>query len=112
MISTALAFSLLITTAAADGTPSARKAYSGCLHKFLVKGLDDKLEPDAFDAALAGACAAEAARLRQAAIDASVAAGRKRADAEEMVAGDIQDYQADAKEMFREYKEKGARPAA
>ena len=112
MISSALAFVLVMTAAAADGTPAARKAYSACLEKFMAKGLDAQMEPEAFDAAVATACPAEASRLRQAAIDANVAAGRKRADAEDMVAGDIEDYQLNTKELYREFKETGARPTA
>ena len=110
MISSAIALIMVMTAAAPDATPSARKAYSACLEKFMVKGLDEKMEPAAFDTAVAGACSAEAARLRQAAIDANVAAGRKRADAESMVAGDIEDYQLNTRELFREFKDTGARP--
>lgn len=112
MISSALAFSLLLTAAAADGTSSARKAYSSCLDRFMAQGLDAKMAPEAFDAALATACSAEAARLRQAAIEATVAAGRKRTDAEEMVAGDIEDYQLNTKELYREYASTGTSPTS
>ena len=109
MISSALALMLLMAPAA-DNTPTARRAYSACLNQFIAKTLDDKLEPTAFDSAVPTACTDKAEALRRAAVSAAVAAKRKSKDAEEMVSGDIEDYQANAKEMFREYKEKGVKP--
>ena len=110
MISSALALILAMTAAAADGTPAARKAYSACLERFMAQRLDEKMAPEAFDAAIGTACAPEASRLRQAAMDAAKAQGRPAASAEEMVTGDMEDYQLNTKELFREFLESGARP--
>jgi hypothetical protein len=110
MIASVLAFTLAAAAAAPDNTGSARKAYGACLDTFIIKGLDDKLEPDAFDTAVKAACTDKAEALRRAAVSAAVAAGRKSRDAEQMVAGDVEDYQINAKEMFREYKASNTKP--
>lgn len=102
---------LTLAAAAQDNpTTAARKAYGACLDTFIIKGLDEQLEPDAFDAALPTACTDKADALRRAAVSAAVAAKRKSKDAEEMVAGDLEDYQLNAKEMYREHKASKTKP--
>lgn len=109
MIASVLAFALL-AAAAADNVRAARTAYGDCLESFTSKSLDEQLEPAAFDAAIGTACTDKVDALRRAAVSAAVAAKRKSKDAEEMVGGDIEDYQINAKEMFREYKANKTKP--
>jgi hypothetical protein len=87
-----------------------RKAYNDCLEEFAIKGIENKMEISAFDTAVSTACSGEVTALRQAAIGTSAAAGRKAADAEEMVTDDIAEYQENAKYLFKDFKEKGSKP--
>ena len=87
-----------------------RKAYNDCLEEFAVKGVENKMEIAAFESAIATACSGEASALRQAAVSTSAAAGRKPAEAEEMVTDDIAEYQENAKYLFRDFKKDGSKP--
>jgi hypothetical protein len=104
MISFALALLLLASSG------SAQKALGSCLNTVTREKLQAKAAPEIFDAALATSCTAERAALRQAIITERVAAKMKRADAEEIAAGDTEDYLLNAKEMYRGYLEAGAVP--
>ena len=106
MISSVLAMAL---AAAAPGSPSdglarARRDYSSCLSGFMKKGLKDKMDLDAFGAALGPACAAQEQAFRSAAISVDTAAGIKRAAAEENARMEVADMLANAKEKFEVYK--------
>jgi hypothetical protein len=108
MIASVIAAALLLVPASSP-TAAQRKAYNSCLEKFTIKGIEEKMEAAAFEAAVGTVCANELSTLRQAAVSTGLAAGRKKADLEEMIAGDIEDYQANAKDMFRDFKEKGSK---
>jgi hypothetical protein len=110
MISYALGYSFLLIAGTGDPTTIARKGYIACLEKVMVTALDEKLDPAAFDGSLGQACPSEAAALRQAAVGADVKAGMKRADSERMIGEEIDDHQATAKERYREFKERNAKP--
>ena len=108
MIASVIAAALLLVPASSP-TAAQRKAYNACLEKFTIKGIEEKMEPAAFDASVATVCASELSSLRQAAVSTGMAAGRKKAELEEMISGDIEDYQANAKDMFLDFKQKGAK---
>ena len=110
MISSVLGLALLLFGGTGDPTTLARKGYVACLEQFLVKSLDEKLEPAAYDSSVVPACSAKENILRQAAISADVKAGMKRAASEQMIGEEIADHQATTKERFREYKEMNAKP--
>ena len=109
MIAPALAFSFLLL---ANPTSAQRSAYNECLEKFTIKSIEDKLEEAAFETAVATACAAEAEALRKAALAADLAAGRKAADSADMISGDIEDYQANAKDLFADFKARAEKPSS
>ena len=109
MIASVIAAALLMVPASSP-TAAQRKAYNACLEKFAIKEIEDKMEAAAFEASVATACANEQSSLRQAAVSTGVAAGRKKAELEEMISGDIEDYQANAKDIFLDFKQKGAKP--
>lgn len=104
MISSVLA----LTLAAAAPGPSpetiapARKAYLACLGAFMKKGVADKMAVDAFDAAIAPACAAQEQAFRTAVIAVDTGAGVKRAAAEENAGLEVEDMLANMKETFKD----------
>lgn len=94
----------------ASPTAPQRRAYNDCLEKFAVKSIEEKMETAAFEAAVATACASELNALKQAAVATGLKEGRKKADLEQIVAGDIEDYQLDAKDLFKDFKAKAEKP--
>lgn len=110
MIASVIAAALLLAPSSSP-IASQRKAYNSCLEQFTIKGIEEKMEASAFEAALPAACANEQNALKQAAVSTGLAAGRKKADLEEIVAGDIEDYQANAKDLFKDFKAKAEKPS-
>lgn len=108
MISIAIVSMLL---AAANPTDVPRKAYLQCLDQFLRKSLDDKMSPNAFEKALAPACAEKEAVLKKIAIDYDVKDGVSRKDAEQYITDEINDFQSNTRMMYQQYMDTGTRPA-
>jgi hypothetical protein len=99
MISIALAFTL----AATAGGPASvsREGYSRCLKEFMRTSLEKKMEPAAFDAAVATACQDKLALFKTALVNADLALGIKKAASEKGIRDEIADYVAMAKEDYR-----------
>jgi hypothetical protein len=108
MISPALAMMLL--TAAQNATADNREAYARCLKEFVRTSAEQKMEPAAFDAAIASACKDKEALLKTSLINADLAIGLKRAAAEKSTAEQITDYVTMAKEDYRADLSSGAKP--
>ena len=99
MISLALA--AMILAAQGGGAPQARHAYGECLRQTMQTHLETKTEPSAFDAALASACSAQAATYRNAVMAAEKAAGSSPADAQDLANSEIEDLEANTKDLYR-----------
>ena len=111
MISFALAFMMMLAPSYGSGAVAEpKKALNACLTNITKEKLQAKVAPDAFESALGSACAVEAARFREAIVAQRVAAKVKRADAEQIAAGDAEDIFLNAKEMYREYAERNTQP--
>lgn len=106
MIASVIAAALLL----ASPTAGQRKALTSCLEKFTVKSVEDKMDANAFQSALAAACAQEEATLRRAALAVDLKAGRKAADSESMISGDLEDYKANAIDLFRDFTKSNPAP--
>jgi D-alanyl-D-alanine dipeptidase len=93
----------LVSMLAGAGSPSSegREAYARCLKEFKRVSLEQKMEPAAFDAAVATACRDKQLLFKTALINADVAMGMKRAASEKAIGEQIADYIAMAKEDFR-----------
>jgi hypothetical protein len=99
-----VAFAAAAAAPPAGGPPPApRKAYAGCLTKVVKDKTSDKLTADAFTAAAKAACAAEEAAFVKSIVDYDMAAGTKRADAEEGAKLQIEDYLANAADTYATY---------
>lgn len=107
MISIAL---VTLALAAAHPTDVPRKAYQQCLDQFLRKSLDDKVGPDAFEKALAAACADKEAVLKKVAIDFDVKDGVSRREAEQYISDEISDFQSNTRIMYRQYVDTNTKP--
>lgn len=110
MISSALALALLIAAAQADPGP-ARKAYSGCLHTYLKTSLEQKMAPEAFDAAVQPACANQEAAFRGAVVAFEKAYGLSQGEAEDVAASDVSHFLSEIKDLYRAHVEGGEPPA-
>lgn len=110
MISSAVAFALLVTAAPADPAKMPRKEYVRCLETQTRSKLEAKTPAEAFDQAVGSACASSEAAFKAALINAGVASGLKRQEAEEEASMEAADYLANAKDMYREYQETETRP--
>lgn len=98
MISIALASMLAV---AASPSSDSREGYARCLKDFMRTSLEQKMEPFAFDAAVANACRDKQLLFKTALVNADVAMGMKRAVSEKAIGEQIADYVAMAKEDFR-----------
>jgi hypothetical protein len=110
MISTALALMLVTAAQASDPTNVQRRSYNICLNQFMRSKLRDRLSPEEFDTAVEGACAEQEAALKNAIIQRNVGFGDSRAAAERDAGMEIDDYQGNAREMYREHKENNTLP--
>ena len=99
MISSALVALLIV--AAPDPTAQNRETYARCLKDFMRASHEQKMEPAAFDAALASACKDKEALLKTALTKADLAMGIKRAVSEKSTSEQIADYLAMAKDDYR-----------
>ncbi|HEY0625475.1 MAG TPA: hypothetical protein VGD10_01955 [Allosphingosinicella sp.] len=101
MISLALATTL--AAAALQGPPAApRRDYSSCLSKIAKEKRSEKMEKEAFTAALKTACATEEAAFRKSLVDYDVKTGSKRAAAEEGAKLQAEDYLVNVTETYFE----------
>ena len=99
MISVVLAATL---AAAAPGSQdAARSTYAKCLSAFMRESVQKPVKPAEFDTAAAAACATEKAAFERASVAADVARKMSRTEAQQLVASEIQDYLANAKEGYR-----------
>ncbi|MEA1014815.1 hypothetical protein [Sphingosinicella sp. LY1275] len=111
MISYALVAALMFMGPPSGSTAASRNAYSQCINAFVKKSLADKLDSQAFGAAVASACQAEAAAFRNAVVAKATTDGFKKAEAEQMGKDEVLDYQINATEMFSEYSENNTTPS-
>ena len=108
MISVVLASMLLVMQGGSAN--QARHAYAQCLEKALRTHLESKTDPTGFDTALTATCAAQAAAYRNAVLAAETAAGSSRADAEDLANSEIEDLEANTKDLYRANLEAGTAP--
>jgi hypothetical protein len=101
MISVALTLMMAGPAVPVASVKLSREGYARCLKDLVRKSAEDKVEPPAFDAALAGACRDKEASFKAAMVGEQVSIGIKRAEAERAVLQDIEDYRSGAKEDFR-----------
>ena len=102
---------LAFAAAPADKINDTRRAYSTCLTKLVKSELEAKTDPAGFEAKVMTACQSEQTAFRDAIIAVDVAAGIKRAAAEENASTEIGDFISNAKESFRDYYESKTKPA-
>lgn len=99
MISLALASMLLAASPAAPA--QSREGYARCLKDFIRTSLQHKMEPAAFDTAIASACQDKQALFKSAMVASQVAEGMKRPASEKAIGEEIADYLLMAKEEYR-----------
>lgn len=115
MISIALATALHLASAPpavqADPTIAPRRAFAGCLTKFVTDSLRKETAPAAFDAAVQQACASQETAFRSAMIAFDIKGGFSRAEAEENADFQVDDYLATTKDTYLgEYEAHGGAP--
>ncbi|MFN3945189.1 MAG: hypothetical protein ACK4K7_09690 [Allosphingosinicella sp.] len=110
MISTVLALMLSTAAQASDPVVVPRRAYNLCLSNFMRAQLRDGVDEAAFDTAIETACRDQESSLREAIIQRAMNMGDRRPVAERDAAAEIDDYQANARELFREHKENNTLP--
>ena len=101
MISVALAMMMAGPATPVPAVKLSREGYARCLKDLVRKSAEDKVEPTAFDSALAAACRDKEASFKAAMVGEQVSLGIKRTEAERSVLQDIEDYRSGAKEDFR-----------
>jgi hypothetical protein len=99
MISASLIVPLLLSTQMMAGNE--RQQLSRCLRGFVDTKLEERIAPEAFDTAVAGACAQQEAAYRAAYIAAATRAGDPRTAAERDAGTEVEDLRANYKELFR-----------
>lgn len=108
LISTlALGAMLQSATVAVDNS---RGAFTKCLRTHMTKSLKDKMSPSEYDEAIKGICAGERDAFRKAVIALNRATGDSAADAAENADMQIEDYQANFSEKFKDNSEAGTLP--
>ncbi len=108
MTSTVLA--MLLLYAAPNATSESREAYARCLKDFVRKSAEAKMEPAAFNSAIATACKDKEALLKTALNRDNAATGMKAAAADKNSSEQIADYLSMAKEDYRYGFEDAAKP--
>ena len=109
MISQVLLF-VLMAAPASGGTGGARQAYAKCVRMMMVTDLKAKTAADAFQAKLATACQAELSTFKTISVNADVAAGIRRASAEQNANDDAADMVSSAADRYKEYLETNTLP--
>lgn len=100
MIVLALVLNMAAPAAAPVAPSHERQAYGMCLSKFVHDKISDKMEANAFKAAMKAACATQEAAFRTAWVNYDVAMKTKRSDAEENAASQIDDYMQNSVEAY------------
>lgn len=98
---------LLLTAAVAlavqaNPTYEPRKAFAGCVSKYVEKSLNDRADKAAFEAGLPAACAAEEDTFRKSLIAYDIKMKQKRSDAESNAGQQVEDYRAEALIKFED----------
>jgi hypothetical protein len=102
MMSALLALSLAAAMQS-DAANQARRDYSTCLRTFMRTSLEQRMEPAAFETAMASQCTAQATAYRTAMIQRDQRSGGSRARAEEDAQVMIDDTRANVLEYYRDY---------
>lgn len=112
MLSSALALLLMVTAASQQTDPAApaRKAYSACLNDVIRSNLATKANPAKFDENVSVACPEAREALKTAVFSTEKAAGANDAQAEQAASDEVQDHLDNARILYRDYFETGARP--
>lgn len=110
MISQVLLFALLGAGAGPNPGP-VRQAYTKCLRMMMASELKSKTDAAAFQTKLTNTCQAEAAAFKAASVESDVAAGIRRAAAEQNAADDLKDIISSTVDRYKEYLETNTSPA-
>ena len=102
MISSVLALMLAASAVQADPANDARRAYQSCLRAFMTASLERRMEPEAFETALASQCTSHATAYRDAMVRRDARNGGSRAQAEEDSQIMIDDAKANTVEYYRD----------
>ena len=86
-----------------DVANQARRDFSTCLRTFMRASLEQRMEPAAFETAMAGQCTTQATAYRTAIVQRDQRAGGNRARAEEDARIMIDDTKANVLEYYRDY---------
>jgi hypothetical protein len=96
-----LAFATALSAAAMQGPPAApRREYASCLTRFMKGKTEEKMEKEAFTAALKAACAPQEAAFKKSLVDYDVKTGSPRAAAEEGAQLQVEDYIVNTTENY------------
>lgn len=109
MISIAIATALSAASAQAAPPPQPRRTYAACLSAFVLKGLDQKMDPAAFEAALRPACQSEEASFKKSLIDFD-APRYGQQQAQEDAEMQVEDYLLNTKAEYEGHLADGTRP--
>ena len=110
MISALLALTLVGGAMQNEAANQARRDYSACLQTFMRASLRERMEPGAFETALATQCSTQAGAYRAAMIARDRRTGGSRERAEEDAQGTIDDARANVLEYYRDYYESNTVP--
>jgi hypothetical protein len=99
MFSASLIVPLLLSLQVMAGAE--RNQFSRCLRSFLDSKLEERLAPDAFDTAIAGACSQQETAYRTAYVAAATRAGDSRTMADRDATTEVEDLRDNYKELFR-----------
>lgn len=89
---------------------NSRAAFTKCLRTHMTKSLKDKMSPAEYDMTIKGICSGERDAFRTAVIALNRATGDSAADATENADMQIEDYQANFSEKFKDNSEAGSIP--
>ena len=107
LISTLVLAAMVQSPAAVD---TSRAAFTKCLRTHMSKSLKDKMTPAEYDMTIKGVCTSERDAFRKAVTALNRATGDSAADAAENADMQIEDYQANFSEKFKDYTESNAIP--
>jgi len=105
-----ISLTVALLVLAPNGLSDSRESYARCLKDFARTSLQQKMEPAAFETALAAACKDKEALLRTALIQSDKAMGIKAAISEKSAAEQLADYRDMAKEDYRFEWEAASKP--
>lgn len=100
MISSVVAVSLMLAVQMPGGAQ--RQQFANCLRAFMNEKIQERMEAEAFETALAGACREQEAAYRTSYVAAAVRTGDSRARAEQDANIEVQDLRATFLGLFEE----------